>query len=257
MKNRFWIGILLPLLFSCSKRNLSYFGNYDAEGILTEPIEVEIKEPIIQPGDLLEITVTSLNPEAAVPFNRVSQITFDENNSRGSSETPSNGYLVDSYGIIDFPVLGRIKLGGLSKFQAKLNLTSLLTNYLGDPTVSIRYLNYRVTVIGEVNRPNTFLVPSERINVLEAIGMAGDLTVYGKRENVMVIHESQGTRTIAHLNLNEKEVLNSPYFYLRPNDVVYVEPLKTKRDQASLTRSNISLFLAVVTAASLVALNIR
>ncbi len=257
MKNRLLIFILLPLLFSCGQRNLTYFSNYDQKQLYTETITEQAKEPVIQPGDLLQITVTSLNPEAAVPFNRISQRSAGGNGAGNPSETSPEGYLVDSYGIIDFPVIGRIKLAGLSKYQAKLNLTSLLVNYLGDPIVSIRYLNYRITVIGEVKNPNTFLVPSERINVIEALGMAGDLTVYGKRDNIMVINETQGQRTIAHLDLNDKAMMNSPYYYLQPNDIVYVAPLNTKKEQASLTRANISIFLAAVSTAALVILTFR
>ncbi|MRI02106.1 sugar transporter [Kriegella sp. EG-1] len=242
-------------LFSCSNRSLSYFNDYNQEQVLKESILSKAKNPIIQPGDLLEIIVTDLNPVAAAPFNRISSKSSEgtTSESAGSSE----GYLVDDNGIIDFPVLGRVKVGGVSKYDAKINLTNLLTNYLGKPNVSIRYLNYRITVVGEVKNPNTFLVPSERISLIEALGMAGDLTIYGKRENVMIINETNSERTIVHLDLNKKETLNSPYFYLQPNDVVYVEPVKTRKDQAGLARSNVALLLSVVTAASLVYLNFK
>ena len=254
-KGRLVLLLLTPLFFSCAKRNLSYFDNFDQSKVLTEVITNEVKVPVLQAGDLLQITVTSANPAAAVPFNRISQT--GNSGQASASETKAEGYLIDPNGIIDFPVMGKIKVGGMSKEDAKVSLTSLLTNYLGNPVVSIRYMNYRITVIGEVNNPNTFLVPSERINVIQALGMAGDMTVYGKRDNVMVMNETKGTRTVAHLNLNEKEVLDSPYFYLQPNDVVYVEAVKSRKDQASLSRSNISLLLAAVTAASLVILTLR
>lgn len=256
-KGRLVLFLLTPLFFSCAKRNLSYFDNYDKTKVLTEQISTTSKEPVLQTGDRLQIIVTSANPLAAAPFNRIAQATANVNTIAATSEISPEGYLVDENGIIDFPVLGRIKVGGMTKSEAKVNLTSLLTNYLGNPVVSIRYLNYRITVIGEVKNPNTFLVPSERINVIQALGMAGDMTVFGKRENVMIMNETKGTRTVAHLNLNEKEVLDSPYFYLQPNDVVYVEAVKSRRDQASLSRSNISLLLAAVTAASLVILTLR
>ena len=123
--------------------------------------------------------------------------------------------------------------------------------------VSIRYLNYRITVLGEVKNPNTFLVPSERINLIEALGLAGDLTIYGKRENIKIINEANGVRTIAQLDLNDKAILDSPYYYLQPNDIVYVEPVTARKDQSSLTRSNISLVLGIISAASLVILNFR
>ena len=250
------ISICSVFLFSCSNRSLSYFNDYDQSQVLKESILTKAKNPIIQPGDLLEIIVTDLNPVAAAPFNRISNKSTEGGNASGSTGT-SDGYLVDDNGIIDFPVLGRVKVGGVSKYDAKLNLTNLLTNYLGKPNVSIRYLNYRITVVGEVNNPNTFVVPSERISLIEALGMAGDLTIYGKRDNVMIINETNSERTIVHLDLNKKETLNSPYFYLQPNDVVYVEPIKTRKDQAGLARTNIALLLSVVTAASLVYLNFK
>ena len=246
---RLLIFIVLPLIFSCSRRNLGYFSNYGENEFLTEKITSNIKKPLIQSGDLLQITVTDSNPDTAEPFNRISPNTNESN--------LLSGYLVDENGIIDFPVLGRIKIGGKTKAEAKLSLTNLLTNYLGNPIVNIRYLNYRITVVGEVKNPSTILVPSERINLLEALGMAGDLTIYGKRENVMIINESNGVRTVSQLNLNDKNILDSPHFYLQPNDIVYVEPVKARKDQASLTRSNISLILGVITAVSLVVLNIN
>ncbi|MDP2525768.1 polysaccharide biosynthesis/export family protein [Maribacter dokdonensis] len=248
------VFILLPLIFSCSRRNLGYFSNYGDEKLLTEDITLKPKQPIIQPGDLLQISVTDANPAAAAPFNRISSNTASSNAATTSSQ---EGYLVDENGIIDFPILGRIKIGGQTKAEAKLSLTNLLTNYLGNPMVSIRYLNYRITVLGEVRSPNTFLVPSERINLIEALGLAGDLTIYGKRENIKIINEANGVRTIAQLDLNDKTILDSPYFYLQPNDIVYVEPVTARKDQSSLTRSNISLALAIISAASLVLINFR
>lgn len=248
------VFILLPLIFSCSRRNLGYFSNYGEEKLLTEDITLKPKQPIIQPGDLLQISITDANPAAAAPFNRISSNTASSN---AASTNSQEGYLVDENGIIDFPILGRIKIGGQTKAEAKLSLTNLLTNYLGSPIVSIRYLNYRITVVGEVKNPNTFLVPSERINLIEALGMAGDLTIYGKRDNIKIINESDGVRTITQLDLNDKAILDSPYYYLQPNDIVYVEPVKARKDQSSLTRSNISLILGVITAASLVILNFK
>ena len=253
-KNRVLVLLAIPLFLSCSKRNLGYFSNYGQEKVITEEFSSTAKMPIIQPGDLLEITVTDTNPIAAAPFNRISG---GNGGAQASSSNSLGGYLVDENGIIDFPVIGRVKIGGVTKAEAKLNLTNLLTNYLGNPIVSIRYLNYRITVLGEVNKPNTFTVPSERINLIEALGMAGDLTVYGKRENIMIINESKGVRTVAHLDLNDKAILDSPYFYLQPNDIVYVEPVLARKDQASLTRSNISLVLGVLSLASLVYLNFK
>lgn len=257
IKPKYLLFLALPLFFSCSKRSLSYFNDYGKQKVLTEEITNIAKQPVIQPGDLMQITVTSANPVAAAPFNRTSQRSIPSMPSSNGAQIAPEGYLVDENGIVDFPVLGRIKMGGMTKPEAKLNLTSLLTNYLGNPVVSIRYLNYRITVIGEVKNPNTFLVPSERINLIQALGMAGDMTVYGRRDNVMVINQNKTTRTIATLDLNKKEVLDSPFYYLQPNDIVYVEAVSTRKEQASVTRSNISLILAAMSTAALVILTLR
>lgn len=248
---RIIIFALLPLCFSCS-RDLVYFSDFDEGAVYTERISSVVKEPVIQPGDLLNISVTSLNPEADVPFNRT---TITPAQGGGSITGGSEGYLVNNNGTIDMPQLGSVPVAGLSKSEVKAKLTDLLTRYLSDPIVNVRYLNYRITVIGEVNNPSTFAVPSEKINIIEALGMAGDMTVYGKRNNVLIIKESEGVRSIVRLNLNDKEVLNSPYFYLQPNDVVYVEPVGSKKEQASMTRNNIALVLSIISAASLIILN--
>ncbi|HEA31101.1 MAG TPA: sugar transporter [Leeuwenhoekiella sp.] len=242
MKNKHLIILLLPLFFSCS-RNLVYFSDLKDSAVYTEDITSKAKEPIIQSGDLLSITVNSANVEATIPFNR-----------SGASGEGGNGegYLVDYDGNIQFPILGVLSVAGSSKSEIKTRLTTLLTQYLNDPIVNIKYLNYKITVLGEVSNPSTFTIPSEKITILEALGLAGDMTVYGKRDNVMIIKESEGTRTVVHLDMNNKDILNSPYFYLQPNDVVYVEPVRSKKDQASLTRSNISIALSLLSVISFI-----
>ena len=146
-----------------------------------------------------------------------------------------------------------MQIGGLSKEEAKEKLVEQLEEYLKDPIVNIRYLNYRVTVIGEVNRPSTFTIPSEKINILEALGMAGDMTAYGKRENVLIIREEEGERTMTRVNLNNKELLNSPYFFLQQNDVVYVEPDRLKQVNASTNARTISIITAITSLAIVIA----
>lgn len=253
MKFRIVIFFALSFLLSCSgNRNLVYFSDFGTLDAQTQATLSKSKEPVISNGDILSISVSSLNPAADVPFNRTSIV-----NASSGSTTSDAGYLVNENGVIDFPILQSVAIGGLTKSEAKNKLTELLKQYLSEPIVNIRYLNYRITVIGEVNNPSSFLVPSERISVLEALGLAGDLTVYGKRDNVLLIKEEDGVRKSIRMNLNDNAVLNSPYFYLEPNDIVYVEPVKSKKAQASLTRSNITLVLAIISTVSLVFLNIN
>lgn len=247
----FFLGILV--LASCSPtRNLAYFSDLQGQEVYKENIE-NTSAPKIQVDDLLSITVSSLNPEANSLFNRgvvpqTGSVT-DFSISR-PTDIHQEGYLVDKDGYIEYPVLGKVKLAGLSKECANDKLASELKEYLKDPIINIRYLNYRISVIGEVNRPSTFTLPSERINILEALGMAGDMTSFGKRENVLIIREEEGVRTMTRVNLNSKDLLNSAYFYLQQNDVVYVEPDRMKQVQASTD----TRLLAILTSATSLAI---
>ena len=184
-----------------------------------------VPELIIQKNDLLSISVSDLNPEATKIFN------VPNTTGQGSGDAAvTSGYLVNAQGMIQFPILGNIKAAGLTKEQLKQDITKkLLAKQLStDPIVNIRFLNFHVTVIGEVKNPNVFSVPNEKISLLEAIGLAGDLTIYAKRENVLIIREENEVKTFKRLNLNSNELLSSPYYYLKSNDVIYVEPNKTR-----------------------------
>ncbi len=245
--------ILLLFSFSCkSSRNLVYFSDLQENSDQSVNIANTI-DPKIQPDDLLSITVSTLNPESNALFNSgILLPTITNGNVNGNAI--KEGYLVDKNGFISFPVLGQIKLAGLSKEEATKKMISELKRYIkGEPIVNIRYLNFKVTVIGEVTRPTTLTVPTEKINILEALGMAGDMTVYGKRENVLIIREKEGKRTITRINLNDKETLNSPYFYLQQNDVVYVEPDKSRyrAAQANTNRTYTAVIVSVISIATL------
>lgn len=244
LRHFYLLGLLL-LSASCS-RNLTYFNETDKKAIKLEHREViaNTHTPKIQPDDLLSIRVSSLSPEGNTLFN---QGVITMGTSAGSGSQGAEGYLVDSAGFIQFPILGKVRLGGLSKEEARNMLVDSLQQYLREPVVNIRYLNYRITVIGEVRSPSTFTVLSEKVNILTALGMAGDLTPYGKRENVLIIREEEGVRTMTRMNLNSRDVLNSPYFYLQQNDVIYVEPVATRGYAASPVRSNIPFVLSLVT----------
>ena len=181
---------------------------------------------MIQPDDILTISVSSLNPESNVLFNNVILPTTANSGGVIAATKVNEGYLVDKSGFINFPVIGKVMLAGLTKEQAIEKMTSEIKVHVKNPIVNVRFTNFKVTVIGEVFKPSTFTVPTEKINVLEALGLAGDMTAYAKRENVLIIREQQGVRKAARINLNDKDVLNSPYFYLQQNDIVYVEPIQ-------------------------------
>lgn len=214
------IGITaLLLLSSCAPtREVIYFNELDEARIRSN---VQVPETVIQANDILSISVSSLNKEATEIFNL--------HNTGPNAET-SSGFLVNSDGNIQFPILGPVKVAGLTKRQLQDNLAKSLSDQqlLLDPIVLIRFLNFRVTVLGEVGKPSVIQVPSEKISLLEAIGMAGDLGIQARRDNVLIIREEEGQKVFERLNLNSNELFTSPYYYLKSNDVVYVEPNKYK-----------------------------
>jgi polysaccharide export outer membrane protein len=242
--------VLVFFLFSCkTPKNVAYFQDLtDTSKIYTQALK-ETYEVEIKPDDILEIIVNNINSDAAAPFNlgntnpsltpntQIAQgATGLKLNVPTSDNSTGKGYLVDKNGAIDFPILGNIKVQGLTIPQLKDSLKLRLNKYLQDPILNIRLLNYKVTVLGEVGRPSTYSIPSERITVMDAIGMAGDLTIYGKRENVLLIREENGERKFVRLNLNSTNIFESPYYYLKQNDIIYVEPNESKIVASNATR---------------------
>jgi polysaccharide export outer membrane protein len=231
---------------SCTNtKKVTYFNNL-GEGVI--PSSIVNLEPVIQKSDILSITVTSPNPEATLMFNAPNVAFSNSTNAGPGNIAPSAGYLVSQEGFVDFPGLGKVMAAGLSKQKLKEEITSMLVNskLLIDPIVTVRYLNYRVTVLGEVARPTVVTVPNEKISILEAIGLAGDLTIFAKRDNVLLIREEKGTKVIKRINLNTSEIFTSPYYYLKSNDVVYVEPNNTKVAAASRTQQLLPTILSAL-----------
>ncbi|MBP3517657.1 MAG: polysaccharide biosynthesis/export family protein [Parabacteroides sp.] len=195
-------------------------------------------EVYIHDDDLLAIMVNSKNPELALPFN-MPMVSYQI----GSQSAPQQrvlGYLVDTNGDIDFPILGKLHVAGLTRLQ----LTDLIKQRLieedliKDPIVTVQFLNYKVAVMGEVNRPGSFNISGDRITLMEALSMAGDLTIYGRRDRVAVIREKDGKRTILFHDLRSADIFNSPCYYLQQNDIVYVEPNKAKAGQSEINQNN-------------------
>ncbi|WP_081162073.1 polysaccharide biosynthesis/export family protein [Niastella populi] len=222
--------IVLIVLFSCvscvNTKKATYFSD-QRNGSFEAPA---VPKLLIQTNDLLSISVSSLNPEASAVFNQANNNNSASANNTTSTTTTASGFLVDGDGNIQYPFLGKVKAAGLTKEELKDNLTKALVDkkLLVDPILTVRYLNFKVTVLGEVAHPTVVTVPSERISLLEAIGLAGDLTIYAQRDNVLVIRDEDGKKVTQRLNLNSTELFTSPYFYLKSNDVVYVEPNKSK-----------------------------
>lgn len=204
-------------------------------------------EPTAIPGSMIQITITSRTPEAVKPYNKSAYIS--EVNGSPSSESSQEYYLVDSKGNIEFPVIGDINVLGKNKTEIKeIVISRLYPNHLKEkPAVEVRFKNFQVTMLGEVNNPGIITVPNENLNILEAIAKAGDLTVYGVRNKVRLIRTApDGTRSIHTLNLNDKKLILSPYFNLQQNDVVYVEPNGTKQRSAWSVPPGLSLALGSI-----------
>lgn len=222
----FFVFAAACLLTSCgSSKNVSYFQNREA---LEKAIQGYLADARIMPKDVLTITVNTVMPEAAIQFNLVTP----------TSQTQLQTYLVDNEGMINFPVVGQLKVGGMTKTEAEKLITEKITPYLEEsqnPVVTVRVSSFSISVLGEVNQPGTFTVAREKINVLEALSRAGDLTIYGVRNNVTLIREdSEGNKSYHTLNLNDANIVNSPYYYLQQNDILYVEPNKIKAQNSTI-----------------------
>ncbi|MEL6655597.1 MAG: polysaccharide biosynthesis/export family protein [Bacteroidota bacterium] len=200
----------------------------------------------IQSDDLLSIKVTALDIEAALPFN-LDPPTGSQNLNTGNNIRPLLGYLVNSDGVIDFPIIGKISAAGLTLDELKLLLQKELESYLKEPVIVVRFLNFRVTVLGEVQNPSTFFMANERVTILDALGQAGDLTPYANRKNVLVIREQNGQRSFGRVSLQDRQIFESDFFYLRQNDVIYIEPLDEKTSTVRDQTQRILPWLSVIT----------
>lgn len=225
---------LSALLFSCvDTKKTTYFNNLEDSRI---PSALPTASTIHK-NDLLSISVGSTNPNASKIFNDPS-LSYTITSTATGSTQQMVGYLVTDDGTFKFPELGEVKAEGLTVKQLSEFMTKTLLDkeLLVDPIVTVRFLNFRVTVLGEVNHPTVITVPNERISILEALGLAGDLTIYGKRDNVLLIREDKGEKIVKRIDLNAKDILSSPYYYLQTNDVLYVEANKNKIGSVSNSR---------------------
>ena len=239
-------SILVINLTACTNTGEAiYFSNLSSNQY--KSIDENI-EPIIQKNDLLSITISSLNPQASEIFNDPTSNTT-RTTSALNTLTTAPGYLVNQDGYIQLPLLGNIKAAGITKSTLKQNLEKELTRrkLLLEPSVDIRYLNYKISVIGEVQNPSVFTVPNEKITLLEALGLAGDLTIYANRKNVLLIREEQGVKNLIRIDLTTDELFKSPYYTLKSNDIVYVEPNKTKIASAGAFRQWMPIVLSSLT----------
>ena len=257
-KYSYLLVLLVALTTSCSApKNVAYLWNSDDVDLSQSEYLYDAK---IMPKDVLTITVNTVNPEASAPFNLIVRSTLTSTSSTiGTTGGSLQTYLVDNEGGIDFPVIGYIKVGGLTKRECEKLIHDKVKPYLNaaeNPVVTVRMSSYSISVLGEVNKPGSYQVSREKINILEALAQAGDLTIYGVRENVKLIREdAKGHKQIHTVNLNDANILTSPYYYLQQNDILYVEPNKVKAQNASIGQSTtlwISATSILVSVAALV-----
>lgn len=244
MKKLYLLICIAAILFftSCgSSKKVAYFQGIDKTNIPQYQYLDEAQLKII-PNDNLHITVSTLDPTYSAPFNILARVGATNVNI----ETLAiQGYLVDEDGYINFPVIGQTRLGGMTKNEAIEYLQLKISDYIKDPIVNIRFLNFRVTVLGEVVRPGTYSYMEEKLNILEAVGKAGDLTIYGKRDNILICRVVNGENKFYRMNLNSPDIFNDPNFYLHQNDVIYVQPNKSRASSSSVSPF-ISLGISIV-----------
>ncbi|WP_010252905.1 polysaccharide biosynthesis/export family protein [Myroides injenensis] len=249
MKNKFLFNFaivitIITLFTSCASREkIVYYQDVDSV-LLNNATNSQFKTRL-RADDLLMIIVSAEDVEAAAPFNLVNSMTSNPLNPAVGGQMQQQLYLIDNEGYIQFPVLGKIKLGGLSRDEAIKYLTSEISQYINNPIINLRIMNFKVTVQGEVIKPGVYTVTSERLTLAEAIALSGDMTVYGKRDNVLIIREIEGKKVPIRVDMTKADFMTSPYYYLNQNDIVYVEPNKT-RINSSVVGPNLSLGLSAL-----------
>ncbi|MEC5166448.1 polysaccharide export outer membrane protein [Flavobacterium sp. PL11] len=233
--------LITIFLFSCTpKKDVVYYQNIDNLPPQAYSNSYEIQ---IQPDDLLSIIVFAEDPEIASPFNLA---TTNLQKSIKSGQSGGQGamqlYLVDADGNIEFPVLGKIKVSDLSRTDVLNMFRSKIAVYIKNPIVNIRIANFKVAIQGEVKSAGVYNIESERITLIEALSMAGDLTIYGKRDNILIIREINGVKSFNRVDITKGDFINSPFYYLAQNDVVYVEPNKNKVRAAAVNPNTTLIF---------------
>lgn len=251
------IAVAAIAIAGCSSgRQLSYFDDivaYDA-GTMGSIGDYQIK---IEPADELVITVNSIDPKASADYNLpLANPAIESELTKGSSAQRQQTYIVNALGDINFPVLGKIHVQGMTTLQLTEYLTRRISENVVDPVVRVALVNFNVSVLGEVTTPGKTLVDTERVTVLDAIAAAGDLTQYGQRDNVLVIREIDGKKVYQRLNLKDSKIVDSPFFYLKQNDVVYVEPNSIRQANSKYNSNNafkLSVISSVISAVSVIA----
>jgi polysaccharide biosynthesis/export protein len=234
---KFFIVVLGGLMLtSCATRKKLVYFQDETDGATTT--EIISFTPKLEVGDIVSVEITGTDPEVAAPFNQTELVR--QGNQIGSYQNgvpATYGYLIDSDSTVSLPIIGKVNIAGLNRVEAIVKIEDIAVEYLENPKVAIRILNFKITVLGEVRAPGSFSIPNERITILEAIGIAHDLKITGERRNVLVIRLEDGVKKEYRVDLTSKEVFSSPVYFLKQNDIIYVEPNKKSRYDASIFRS--------------------
>ncbi len=242
------IILFSSFLFSCTTERISYFKDIPDSTNRTKYVDLPaFTPPVIRPDDILNVSIQTLDPQANQLLNQgnlpiLSGITTT--NSVNAQQQVVSGYLVNREGSIHMAYIGDVHVGGMTTNEVRDTVAARISYYFKEPVVNVRFANFKVTVLGEVKTPATFSIPNEKPTVLDALGFAGDLTIYGKHNNILLIRDTVGKKAITRLNLDSSKVIESQYFYLRPNDVIYVEPTESRVESTNAYRTRDIAILA-------------
>lgn len=246
-------GIISLSISSCSApKNIAYFKDIP-DSVKQQVVQLAAYQtPVIQPGDILQVNIQTLDPDATTLLNQKNTTEWPV---MGSGNTPGttnpgpaiSGYTVDKDGAILLPLIGKIQVVDKTTDSVRTEITAKASQFYKDPVVNVRFANFKITVLGEVARPSSYVMPGEKVTLMDAIGIAGDLTIYGKRENVLLIRDDNGQKKFVRLNLNDSKIFSSPYLFLHQGDIVYVEPNKSKASSTDMAQvRRISIIASVL-----------
>jgi polysaccharide export outer membrane protein len=257
------ITISCLVLFSCSApKNITYFRDIPDTISKRTITQVGYNSLLIKPDDILQVSIQTLDPVSTGMLNQESANPLpaigNANQPVSSASSAVTGYLVDKNGEIILPLVGKVDVKGKSTAEVRDIIQTKAAEFYKDPVVSVRFANFKITVLGEVARPSTYVMPNEKVSVLDALGMAGDLTIFGKRENVLLIREGMSDKEFVRLNLNDSKLFSSPYYYLQQGDVIYVEPNKSKIAATDVSQvKKISIITGILTLLVVIASRIK
>jgi polysaccharide export outer membrane protein len=238
-------GVMSLYFTSCSTpKNIGYFKDIPDSVRKTAIDQATFYTPTIQPDDILQVSIQTLDPSATALLNQQNTATWPVNgnpvgagSAAASSAASTSGYLVDKDGNVVLPLIGKIFVKGKTTDVVRDEIRTKAAEYYKDPVVNVRFVNFKITVLGEVTRPAAYIMPNEKVTLLDALGMAGDLTIYGKRDNILLIRDAGNKKEFVRFNINDSKMFTSPYFYLRQGDVVYVEPNKAKIESTDVAKT--------------------